>query len=113
MWNTRTVWFDIAVIMSIFAVGNILFGHFEEHRPKARRVLKMALFAGFAAAMNSVGQRWAIYAALAALAVAVLYIHAWWLPKNGVNGWTGEPRTRYYELLGMQTKPDDLDGPDR
>ena len=41
MWNTRTVWFDIAVVMSVFAVGNILFGHFEEHKPNALRLLKV------------------------------------------------------------------------
>ena len=30
MWSTQTAWFDITVVMSIFAVGNILFGHFED-----------------------------------------------------------------------------------
>jgi hypothetical protein len=29
-------------------------------------------------------------------------IHVWWLPKNGVNGWTGEPKERYYELIGYR-----------
>ena len=33
------VWIDIAVMASLFAVGNILFGHFEERTPKWRRVL--------------------------------------------------------------------------
>ena len=40
MWHTGTYWFDVAVITTIFAVGNILMGHFEAHRPKWRRVLK-------------------------------------------------------------------------
>ena len=46
MWSTKTVWFDVAIVMGIFAVGNILFGHFEEHKPKSRCVLKVALVAG-------------------------------------------------------------------
>jgi hypothetical protein len=42
-----------------------------------------------------------MYALLAASSVGVLVIHGWWLPRNGVNGWTAEPRDRYYELLGL------------
>jgi hypothetical protein len=29
----------------------------------------------------------------------ILYIHAYYLPrKKGINGWTGEPKGRYYEF---------------
>ena len=31
------IWIDVAVMASMFAVGNILFGHFEERTPKWRR----------------------------------------------------------------------------
>ena len=37
------IWIDVAVMASVFAVGNILFGHFEERTPKWRRVLKFFL----------------------------------------------------------------------
>ena len=40
------LWIDVAVMASLFAVGNILFGHFEERTPKWRRVLKFFLFTG-------------------------------------------------------------------
>jgi hypothetical protein len=30
----------------------------------------------------------------------VIYIHGIWLPRHGVNGWTGEPREKYYALRG-------------
>lgn len=33
----ETVWFDLAVVFGIFAFGNVLFGHFEEHKPQDRR----------------------------------------------------------------------------
>ncbi len=41
MWHTNTLWFEMAVVMSIFAIGNILFGHFEDHKPKWQRLLKV------------------------------------------------------------------------
>jgi hypothetical protein len=100
MWGTDTLWFDVAVVAVMFAVGNILFGHFEEHRPKARRVLKFALFVAVTLVLSANGLRWVAYGAMGVLAVAAAYIHLWWLPRHGVNGWTGEPKARYYELIG-------------
>ena len=34
-------WFEVALVATIFAVGNMLFGHFEAETPKWRRVLKV------------------------------------------------------------------------
>jgi hypothetical protein len=104
MWTIETPWFDVAVLLGIFAVGNILFGHFEEHQPKWRRVLKMALLAGLVAALSSWGLRWAAYTLIGALSLFSVYIHAWWLPSHGVSGWTGEPKAKYYELIGVTPK---------
>ena len=38
--------------------------------------------------------------ALIVAALPVIYIHGVWLPRHGVNGWTGEPREKYYALRG-------------
>ena len=41
--------------------------------------------------------------ALITLGVAllpVIYIHAIVLPGKGINGWTGEPKSKYYEFRG-------------
>jgi hypothetical protein len=43
MWSTESLWFEIAIVSIIFAVGNILMGHFEEQTPKIRRVGKYLL----------------------------------------------------------------------
>ncbi len=102
MWTTQTFWFDVALIMGIFAIGNILFGHFEEHRPKWRRLLKVVITLGLALCLSYVQLRWATYVILAMFAVGAGYIHLVWLPKNGINGWTGEPKKKYYELLGVK-----------
>jgi hypothetical protein len=107
MWSIQTVWFDVAVVMSIFAVGNILFGHFEEHKPKALRLLKVLLVLGLTVVLISVGLRWIAYGVIAALGLAAAYIHIWWLPSHGISGWTGEPRAKYYELIGVRPKGQD------
>ena len=86
--------------MTIAGVGSILLGHFEEHKPKWRRLLKIAIIlAAVLTVSATVGRIWA-FGLLALLLVVALFLHAWWLPKHGVNGWTGEPRERYYELIG-------------
>ena len=60
MWNIDTPWFDLAMVMSIFAFGNALFGRFEEHKPRGRRVLKIALVSAiFVAVAASAGRAWA------------------------------------------------------
>jgi predicted MFS family arabinose efflux permease len=99
MWSTETVWFDLAVVFGIFAFGNILFGHFEEHKPKIRRVLKVVLVSLAVALLSMNGLRWVAFSALGLLALAAVFVHAFWLPRHGINGWTAEPRDRYYDLL--------------
>jgi len=99
MWRTDTLWFDVAMVMSIFAVGNILFGRFEEHRSRARRLAKPALFLAVILALSAtVGRGWA-YGVLALPLLAAAWVHIVWLPRHGVSGWTAEPRERYLELL--------------
>jgi hypothetical protein len=99
MWRTDTLWFDVAVVMAIFAVGNILFGHFEQHRPPWRRLLKVAVVLAVTVTLSAtVGRVWA-YGVLALPLAGAAYVHLWWLPKHGVNGLTGEPRDRYLELV--------------
>ena len=89
MWRTDSLWVETAVVLGIFAVGNILFGHFEQHRSPVRRLAKVALVLGITLGLSST---------LLPLAAAA-YIHLRWLPQRGVNGWTGEPRDRYLALV--------------
>ena len=99
MWRTDTLWFDVAVIMSIFAIGSILFGRFEEHKSRGRRVLKVMIVLGaFLALSATAGRSWA-YALLTLPLVGAAWVHLVWLPKHGINGWTGEPRDKYLALV--------------
>ena len=43
MWSINSAWFDVAVVMTIFALGNMQFGRFEQHKPLWRRVLKVVI----------------------------------------------------------------------
>jgi hypothetical protein len=96
------MWLEVAIITSIFAVGNILFGHFEEGMPKWRRVAKVFLVVGITILITeTLGRLW-FYILLVLLSFAVLLIHAWWLPKHGINGWTAEPKEKYYAFRGWK-----------
>ena len=96
------VWIDVAVMAGVFAVGNILFGHFEEHTPKWRRVLKLFIVTGLVALISStVGRAWSA-ALVAAMISAAMVIHLWWLPKHGIHPFTGEPKEKYYALRGWK-----------
>ena len=100
MWSTDTPWFDVALVAMLLAVGNAVLGRFAEHEPRWRRLLKIALgTALFVGVSMAAGRAW-MYGLIGLTVAAVLAVHAWWLPKHGVNGWTAEPRERYYALLG-------------
>jgi quinol-cytochrome oxidoreductase complex cytochrome b subunit len=99
MWNINTPWFDVAIVMSIFAFGNIVFGHFEQHRPSWKRILKVIVVLAVTVVLaNTVGRVYA-YAVLSLPLIGAAYVHLVWLPKHGINGLTGEPRDKYLELM--------------
>lgn len=99
MWQTNTHWFMVALVLGIFAVGGVLFGRFEQHKSRGRRVLKQVLVVTlFALVEVYAGRSWAL-GLLAVFGVAALYIHAWWLPRHGINGLTAEPYDEYLALV--------------
>lgn len=99
MWRIDTIWFDVAMVMTIFAVGSVLFGRFEEHKPRGRRLLKVVIVTAVVVTLAAtVGRVWA-YAVLAIPLIAAAYAHLVWLPQRGINGWTAEPRDKYLELV--------------
>lgn len=63
----------------------------------------VAIFVGTSALLG----RGAMVALLGLVGIGVRIVHAWWLPRNGVNGWTAEPRDRYHALIGVTEKPVD------
>jgi hypothetical protein len=99
-------WFEVAVMGIGTAIGNILLGHFEEGKAKWRRVAKVFIGCGLAVLISAAGGRGWFFVFLAAVVIAVLVVHGWWLPvRKGINGWTAEPREKYYALRGWKWPP--------
>ena len=104
MWNADSLWLEVAVVCLITALGTIFFGHFEEHTPKWRKVFKLLPFILITVSLSATaGRTWA-FAFLGFTLVIVAFIHAIWLPSKGINGWTAEPKDKYYELRGWKKK---------
>ena len=59
----------------------------------------MALLIGLAV---SAGRGW-IYVLPGVMLGAILVVHGWSLPKQGVNGWTMGPRDRYSRIMGLDS----------
>ena len=112
MWRTETYWFDVAIATTVLMLGHLYLGRFEEHRPRWRRLVKSLLVVAIVVGTTiGAGRAW-MFVLLGVMTVGVLIIHAWWLPRHGVNGWTAEPREAYYALLGLDPtgKPRDRAG---
>ena len=103
MWRTDTYWFDVAIATTVLMLGHLYFGRFEEHRPRWRRLLKSVLLVAMIVGTTAWAGRGWMFVLLGVIAVGVFVIHAWWLPQQGVNGWTAEPRERYYALVGLDS----------
>src|SRR5215467_3738216 len=99
------MWMAVAITAMIFAIGNIVFGHFEERTPKWRRVTKVFLVTGLVAVISwKFGAFWGLFP-VGLMLMSFVVVHLWWLPRHGINGLTGEPRDRYYALRGWSRQP--------
>jgi hypothetical protein len=99
LWSVDTRWFDVALVSTGFAVGSILFGRFEEHRPRWRRVLELGLVLGITLVLAQTASRVWAYGWMMLPAALAAWAHLVWLPRHGINGWTAEPRERYRRLM--------------
>lgn len=104
MWTATTYWRDFAIFYACFTLGSICFGRFEDWRPRWRRVLKFALASVIFYSLLRFGGRQVAWGVMGAILLVALYLHAVWLPSKGINGWTGEPREKYLELVGAAKK---------
>ncbi|MEO9484101.1 MAG: hypothetical protein ABJG47_11665 [Ekhidna sp.] len=98
MWDTNTIWFEISIVSSSIALGHILLGHFEERTPKIRKLIKYVVALILVISLSHFfGQKIALIT-YGLLYLPVLWIHLVVLPRKGINGWTGKPKAKYYEL---------------
>jgi hypothetical protein len=85
---------------AFLALGNIVFRRFDPRQPWWRRLLKAAVALAVTAAVWHYSGWTGVLVWFAILLVPLVYVHAIWLPRHGVNGWTREPRERYHQLRG-------------
>ena len=100
MWNTDTIWFEITIVTILILLGNIYMGHFEERSPKWRKVAKWLATVAIIVSLSYFFGRTTAFVVLAICFIPVLYVHGILLPKKGINGWTGEPKSKYYDFRG-------------
>lgn len=101
MWSTDTYWFDVAIASFLLMLGHLFFGPFEQHRPYWRRVAKSLLGVAMVVMTTAFfGRQWT-WVLIGAMGVALVAVHGWWLPRNGINGLTGEPRDKFFALIGL------------
>ncbi len=96
------MWFEIAVVALLLLLSQILFGVFEEKTPRWRLIGKHILGLVLFVSISYFFGRFWFYVSMAIMLVPILIVHAWWLPKHGINGLTGEPKDKYYELRGWK-----------
>lgn len=96
MWETDSLWFEITIVSITIALGHILLGRFEE-RTRARKLFKYLLSLIVVIGLSMYFGRAVAFIVYALFFIPVLYIHLIMLPLKGINGWTGEPKSKYYE----------------
>ncbi len=98
-------WFELAVAFGLICIGNIVFQPFAEGFPLWRRVGQMFLGGAVSVGISALAGREWFFVLLGAVAVGIVVIHGWWLPRQGINGWTAEPKEKYYALRGWKWPP--------
>lgn len=100
MWNTNTLWFEIAIVSIVMLLGHIFMGHFGERSPKWRKLLKYVVTVIIFTSVSVFFGRTVSFVMLGLTLIPVVYVHGILLPRKGINGWTGEPKSKYYDFRG-------------
>ncbi len=93
-------WIDLAILFAGWAVGNIVFNAFGKHLPASRRIAKLVAMLAVLTLIAHFAGRAAMWGVVALLTLGIAVVHAWWLPRRGINGLTAEPYEKYLELIG-------------
>ena len=97
MWRTDTYWFDVAIATTGLMFGYMLFSAFAQQIPWWRRVAKAVLGVAIVVATTAFAGRTWTWLLVAVVVAGVILMHAWWLPRQGIHGLTGEPLRRLDE----------------
>jgi hypothetical protein len=97
---------DVAVVAVLLVIGNVAFRHFDPRMPLWRRLLKVLIALAATVIISHYFGRTGVLIALGVALLPLIYVHAIWLPRHGVNGWTAKPREKYHALRGWPPPAD-------
>jgi len=97
MWQTDSLWFEVAIVSITITLGHILLGHFEERTISVRKFLKYIMSLIKVVGLSLLFGRTVALMFFAISFIPVLYIYLVMLPIKGINGWSGEPKSKYCE----------------
>ena len=90
---------DYIIVPAGWILGNIIFNNFEKHLPWHKRFIKLFLTTGILYVIGYFFGRVPLYSMLSLMVIGMIVLHAWWFPKNGINGLTAEPYFRYLRFV--------------
>jgi membrane protease YdiL (CAAX protease family) len=82
MFFSKSLWFGIAIVSIIFAIGNMTMGHFEEQTPRLGRVGKFVVIMALIFGISILFGRFLAMIVLAGSIIPLLYIHDYYLKEK-------------------------------
>jgi hypothetical protein len=74
----------------------------QPHLSLGRRLLKSGVALGITALVSYYFGTSGVLVPGGLAFIPLVYVHGYWLPKQGINGWTVELRDKYYALRRIQ-----------
>ena len=86
MWNTNSLWVEVAIVSILFLAGHIFLGHFEERTSKWRKLLKFIITLLIIISISVLFGRAMAFIILQVSFLPVIYVRVIVLPKKRING---------------------------
>jgi uncharacterized membrane protein len=87
---------EILVVLIIASAAYfVVFNNFEKHLPAQRRVVKLLVVIGVLTTIGILFGRYAFWGVITLMTIGQVILHAWYFPKQGINGLTAEPYDKY------------------
>lgn len=91
---------ELLIVLTIASIAYFLvFNNFEKHQPTPRRVVKLLVVVGLLAVIGILFGRVAFWGVIALMTIGQIILHAWYFPKQGINGLTAEPYDKYLATI--------------
>lgn len=95
---------ELLIVALVIVLANIIFNKFEKHLSIGRRFTKHGILFIVILLIRIFLGRTVFLIVLGALTLGQIILHAWWFPKNGINGLTAEPYQDYLNLIRKKKK---------